>query len=152
MFSSRSYSCFWWPSGALLGCFLGSLGRPFGLSWASWAAFCAFLGLSWTHLGPFWDLLGLIILAPPMPLQAYLGPPLAYLCSWWPSVAHLGFLSSSLGPLSGSLLSSFGPFLGPFWPSCSFPLALQKAIFGPLGLSSASQASRRVFSYLALHL
>ena len=134
-----------------MGCFLGSLGLPFGISGASWAAFWALLGLAWTHLGPFWGRLG-PVLAPSVPLEAYLGPSLAYLCSWWPSVTHWGPLSSFLGPLLGSFLDSLGPLLVPFWLSCSSFLALQRALLGPLGLSWASQAWSRVFSDLALHL
>ena len=134
-----------------MGCFLGSLGLPFGLSWASWPAFWALLGLSWTHLGPFWNLLG-PVLAPPVPLKAYLGQPLAYQCSWWPSVSHWGPLSSFLGPLLGSVLDSLGLLLVLCWLSCSSFLALQRALLGPLGLSWASQASSRIFSDLALHL
>ena len=68
MFSSRSYLCFWWPSGALLGCFLdsllaplGSLRLPCGLSWAFLGSilgyFRAFLGLSWQLLCLSWPTL-----------------------------------------------------------------------------------------------
>ena len=117
-----------------MGCFLGSLGLPFGISGASWAAFWALLGLSWTHLGDF---------------GAFLGLSWCLLCLSRPI---WGPLSSFLGPLLGSFLDSVGPLLVLFWLSCSSFLALQRALLGPLGLSWASQASSRVFSDFALHL
>ena len=124
-----SWAAFW----ALLGSLLASLG-PLGLPFV----------LFWGYLGPILSLLG-PVLAPPAPL---LGLSWAIFGLLVLLVAFCGSLGLSFKlPLAflGLSSGSFGPLLGPFWPSCSFLLALQKAILGPLGPSSASQASSRVF-------
>ena len=139
-FFQTSYSCCCWRFGPLLGCFLASLELPFGLSWASWAAFWALLGLSWTHLEPCWSILE-PVLAPPVPLWAYLGPSLASLSSWVAFCASLGPCFKLPWASLGLFLDSLGPLLVPCWPSCSSFLALQSTLLGPLGLSWASPPS-----------